>query len=272
MLSNLFVPALLRLKKNPFLVPFQELSIHHKSYEVKIADQTDELFQALRLRFDVFFREFSVQKAPFSFFPYDLELHDLQCDHLIVKDKTTNKVIAAYRLLHSEALRSTYYSESEFEIEFIKDLPGNKLELGRACVDQNYRTGSVISLLWKGLLEYARRTNCSYMFGCSSVQGKSIQDFQTIQVELELRDAFLDASLGGALEHLRIEKFPEISHRIKHPASESKGLNSLMHMYVLAGAKFGRTPAYDKHMDCLDLFTLIDLTELPASFARKFSC
>lgn len=46
---------------------------------------------------------------------------------------------------------------------------------------------------------------------------------------------------------------------------------SLMHMYMMAGAKMGPELAYDAEMDCLDVFTLMDMEKLPASFERRFA-
>jgi hypothetical protein len=39
----------------------------------------------------------------------------------------------------------------------------------------------------------------------------------------------------------------------------------------MAGAKLSREFAYDPEMDCLDVFTVVDLTQIPASFSRRFA-
>ena len=63
-----------------------------------------------------------------------------------------------------------------------------------------------------------------------------------------------------------------------NPALTDEGVNigkavpSLMNMYLLAGAKMSKKLAYDAEMDCLDILTVLDFEELPASFERRFAC
>ena len=168
------LPHLMRLKKltNRLIKPSIPIQFENKYFEVKTATEVEELSQVLKLRFEVFHKEFSGKKIKFQYIEYDIDVHDFFCDHLIVKDKKSNQIVACYRLLPS-ALEKTfnhYYSEIEFDLTSFLKLPGNKLELGRACVDKNYRTGAVITLLWKGICEYAKKSNTRYLFGCTSIK------------------------------------------------------------------------------------------------------
>jgi putative hemolysin len=263
-------PYFLRLKKlqGRIISPYLQIDFENEFYQVKTINQADELLQALKLRFEVFFQEFSTQKVNFSLFPYDVDMHDFLCDHLIVKDKSQNKVVACYRLLASGPDRQVkkFYSESEFEMTSLLNSSENLLELGRACVHKNYRNGTVVSLLWKGLLSYARKTNTRYMFGCSSINRKDFNYLPQILNALEARNGILkDFKIGVKNKYKMNFTIPE------NEDLSGKGMNSLMHMYVLAGAKMGRDLAYDAEMDCLDMFTLMDMHQLPTSFERKFS-
>ena len=260
-------PHVLRLKSltGKILKPNIQIDFENEFYQVKTVNHPEELAQVLNLRFEVFFREFSTQKVTFSLFPYDVDMHDFVCDHLIVKDKIENKVIACYRLLSSVKNSGKFYSESEFEIDSILKSPGNKLELGRACVHKDYRKGTVVGLLWKGLIEYARKSEIRYMFGCSSINRKDFANLSQILSQLEKRDGFINEFEIGVRPKYKM------NFAIEENTENSNPMNSLMHMYLLAGAKMGRTLAYDKEMDCLDMFTLMDMEKLPASFERRFS-
>lgn len=264
------VPHVLKLKylEKKILRPLIDVHFENEFYEVKTANHPEELAQVLRLRFEVFFREFSTQKVT-SLFPYDIDMHDFVCDHLIVKDKTNDKVIACYRLLSSKAQHKAgrFYSEGEFIIDELVNSTENKLELGRACVHKDYRKGTVIGLLWKGLISYARKSETRYMFGCSSINRKDFSNLPQIMESIERKDGFIKDFEIGVQPKYRM-KFEVDS---SNGESESGGMNSLMHMYILAGAKMGRTLAYDAEMDCLDMFTLMDMRNLPASFERRFS-
>lgn len=265
------VPHYLKLKslEGKILKPAYQIDFENEYYQVKTVNHPEELAQVLALRFEVFFREFSTQKVTFSLFPYDVDMHDFLCDHLIVKDKALNKVVACYRLLSTNTERPVkrFYSEGEFEIDEFLKAPGHKLELGRACVHRDYRKGTVISLLWKGLLEYARKSESRYMFGCSSINRKDFGNVTEMMTQLENQKNFISNFSVGVRPKYRMKfELPICSEK-----TSGKAMGSLMHMYLMAGAKLSRTLAYDAEMDCLDMFTLMDLNELPVSFERRFA-
>lgn len=261
------MPHYLRLKSltGKILNPKIQVYFENQFYVVKTINCPEELAEVMKLRYSVFFKEFSQKPSLFSFFPYDIDLHDFLCDHLIVQDKESGKIVACYRLLLSPGM-GNFYSESEFDLsDFVKS-PGTKLELGRACVHKDFRTGTVISLLWKGLLEYAKRSETKYLFGCSSIPKKDFGSYPFLIEDLKRKDALItDFKISVKTPYtlpFLIQPDPE--------RAKNRPMGSLMNMYLLAGAKFSSVCAYDKEMECLDLMTILDLTKLPASFERKF--
>lgn len=268
------LPFLFRLKlfSKKLITPAIALSLETNSYEVKTADTLEEIHQVLALRFEVFFREFSTHKLSISLFPYDIDLHDFHCDHLIVKEKASGRVVACYRLQASSTAKrgERFYSEGEFDLEDFLRCSGEKVELGRACVHRDYRRGPVISLLWRGLMSYAKKSGARYLFGCSSLTRGEFTNLPHVLAWLSERGALID--------DLRVSVRPEYSSEgllIKRELSagealDPKAVSSLLGMYVMAGAKVGPQIAYDQEMDCLDLLTVIDLTQVPASFERRF--
>jgi putative hemolysin len=265
------IPHVFKLKSlhRKVISPFINIDFENDYYQVKTASTADEIIQVLALRFEVFFREFSGNKVEFSLFPYDVDVYDFICDHLIVKDKNSGQVVACYRLLSSKNPKKQreYYSENEFYLSNLFHLEGNKLELGRACVHKEYRNGAVISLLWKGLLDYAKKSETRYMFGCSSINQEDFGKLPLMMKYFEEKEYYLKDLYIGVKPDYELKFKVEASKE----AVDNKVINSLMHMYLMAGAKLSSNLAFDKEMNCIDVFTLMDLEKLPASFRRKFS-
>jgi putative hemolysin len=46
------------------------------------------------------------------------------------------------------------------------------LELGRACVHEDFRNTMVIHSLWKGIAVYAVRVSARYLLGCNSISSQ----------------------------------------------------------------------------------------------------
>ena len=233
-------------------------------YHVKTATNLFEVWQALRLRNRIFFGEFAGPDAGRKISPIDLDKYDFRHDHLIVKDLKKNEVIATYRLRSTSFMRpgEVFYTNSEFDLtEFLK-IPDGKLELGRAAVSASYRNGTTILLLWQGLFDYARQSNSRYLFGCSSLTPFQYSTFISLKKEWEEQ--------GGGPLPFEVPVHPDFKWTASHEKREVKhDLGSLIGMYAQAGAKFGEEIAHDKEMDCLDVFTLLDLEKLPPAFARK---
>ena len=55
----------------------------------------------------------------------------------------------------------------------LTSIPDEILELGRSCVDLEYRNRRVSNLLWQGIAHYCVKYDIRLMFGCASLPGKN---------------------------------------------------------------------------------------------------
>jgi putative hemolysin len=242
-----------------------------RKYKLKIADTPEELMSVLHLRHRIFFGSEGI----------DFDLFDLEADHLMLIDESTSEVVGTYRLINS--LRSNqFYSEGEFSMDAILALPGIKLELGRACIHPDYRTGSAIAIVWQGLGEYMRRLGAQWLFGCSSVsfdpdlQG-SVRTHRAIGRHLlhnHLVDAELHAKPRFTFNHDGLDFRSEIAGEYEPEASETKealkAIPPLLKGYLRLGAKICGAPAWDPEFSTLDYLTLLEVSHMEDSFRTRF--
>ena len=147
--------------------------------EVRLARSGDEVKQAQRLRYRVFYEEMSaVANVRAMFSGRDRDHFDRICDHLLVLDHSTigaPEIVGTYRLLRQEVAekRKGFYSAGEFDLApLLARHPGRVfLELGRSCVLKPYRTKRTVELLWHGIWSYVRQHNIDVMIGCASLEG-----------------------------------------------------------------------------------------------------
>jgi len=146
--------------------------------EVRLAEDEEEIEAAMALRYRVFYEEMSAKPSPeVAARKLDFDRFDENCDHLLVIDNDKHdvreRVVGTYRLIRREpaAAAGGFYSESEYDISQLKEYPGEILELGRSCVDANYRTRGTMQLLWKGIADYVWKYDVALMFGCASLPG-----------------------------------------------------------------------------------------------------
>jgi putative hemolysin len=155
--------------------PINELN--SANLEVRLAQSAQEIDAAQALRYKVFYEEMGAKPTPEMMARQrDFDTFDDHCDHLLVIDnarKNDNPVIGTYRLIRRAAAEKSggFYSASEYDITPIINYPGEILELGRSCIHAEYRTGSVMQTLWRGLTAYVFEHDVQLMFGCASLPG-----------------------------------------------------------------------------------------------------
>ncbi|WP_419903078.1 GNAT family N-acetyltransferase [Kiloniella sp.] len=148
------------------------------SLTIRLAETEQEVLAAQRLRYDIFYRENSAQPTlEMESSGRDFDSFDSFCDHLLVFDKELGEgpeaVVGTYRVMRREGAkaRGQFYSVDEFDLKRLLDFKGEILELGRSCINANYRRGSTMQLLWRGIAQYVFHFDIKYMFGCASLQG-----------------------------------------------------------------------------------------------------
>lgn len=232
--------------------PRFNVNIETNRYQLKTATSMDELIKTFRLRNHVF------KNDPLKL---DYDHLDHQCDHLLIIDKTDDCVVGTYRLIFGP----TFYSDAEFKLGSFKQLEGEKLELGRACIIEDHRNGSVIDLLWKGIGKYQELTQAQYLFGCSSIFTVNPKEMSALMAQMKNK--------GRHLDHLSIRPTNDFIHAgLEQSCNEpiTATLPPLLASYFMAGAKVHGVPAFDKDFDCFDWLTILDINELSSSYKRRY--
>lgn len=144
---------------------------------VRLAETTREIELAQRLRFRIFCDELGAVANPQVMAEKrDFDQFDAVCEHMLVVDRNKqgdDSIVGTYRLLTRTNMKKLgrFYSESEFNIDPLKKLEGEIMELGRSCVDTEYRSRAVMQLLWRGIGAYVMAHDVKIMFGCASLYG-----------------------------------------------------------------------------------------------------
>jgi putative hemolysin len=145
--------------------------------EVRLANSQAEIEAAQRLRYRVFYEEMGAKpSAEMAAEKRDFDQFDESCDHLLVINNRAADhdlgVVGTYRLHRRKSSRfQGFYSSAEYDIAKIEALPGSVLELGRSCVDAEWRTKMTMQLLWRGIAGYVFAHKIDLMFGCASLPG-----------------------------------------------------------------------------------------------------
>lgn len=172
--------------------------------------------------------------------------HDIEADHLVVRDLAAGNLCGAYRILSTEQA-SSFESSRDFDLAPILVKEGAKLELAWACIDPAYRDGRVVSLLWQGISDYIRQTGARIIFGVTSVFEKDHAILPEIQKYLA------EAKPEKARESVRRRMLP-----------------ALLRAYLMAGAIIWAQPFFDEENNCYDFMTVLEIESAAPSVLQHF--
>ena len=161
--------------------------VHSGNLEVRLAKNADEINAAQSLRYKVFYEEMSANpSSKMKALKRDFDEFDDYWDHLLVfdnsKSSVKDKVIGTYRLNRKSKAKNYggFYTAQEYNIDGLLKYPGEILELGRSCVDNAYRNGQTMQLLWRGIANYVFFHDIEIMFGCARFPGIEVESIKTL--------------------------------------------------------------------------------------------
>lgn len=236
---------------------------HKPALRVHLAVSNSEVLSAQKLRWRVFADEMGARLN--SATPgIDRDLFDAFCKHLIVRDEANGRIVGTYRILTPEAAREVgaYYTDSEFDLIRLQHLRPQLVEVGRSCIDPEYRgSAAVIALLWSGLANFMQTHGYEYLMGCASI---GMADGGHNAVAIYDRMA----------QHLcppEYRVFPRTPLPLDHitPAAEVE-VPPLIKGYLRAGAWVCGEPAWDPDFNTADLPLLMPMSRISTRYARHF--
>ena len=233
---------------------FRNLDFSFKKYKIKIVNHPDPLLiKAKQLRQKVFFENSKEKKI-------DSDEFDEFCDHLVVIDTSVSSdfVVGTYRLLlkRKDQKYRKFYSESEFDISNLFKKNVSMLEAGRSCVDENYRDGKIIKLLWRGLAFYIIKKEVDLIFGCASFPSSNYSEFKN---QLSYLNHFHKPPY-------KYSTFPKEKLKANLDIVSSKNINEdeefrllppLIKAYIRAGAWVGKGAVVDKRFNTTDVLIIL---------------
>lgn len=232
-------------------------------FELGFAETPAEVLETQQLRYRIFADELGAQ-IDSGTAGVDSDRYDEYCRHLYVREMESGRIIACTRILTDDraALAGGFYSASEFDLDMINGLPGRVMEIGRTCVDAEYRSGAVIATLWQGIAAYVTNEGYDYLFGCASI-GLEDGGAAAHAILAQIRGKYM----APASQHVR----PYVTLPAADAAvSEKPKLPPLLKAYLSLGAKACGEPYWDQDFNCADVFMLLNVSDLHPRYARHF--
>lgn len=241
--------------------------ISNHRYTIKFADTEDEVEAALRLRYNIFNKELD-RNFNLSAGKKDEDSYDKQFHHLIVKENASGNIIGTYRLqTYEQAIDGLgFYTDIRFKLdEFPEDVLKNAVEVGRACIAEEHRSGRVLFMLWKGLAGYLQHFQKRYLFGYSAISSfDTCVAWQTYHYLKENGDLHPDYQIT-IRENFKCEKTT-----IPLTQKSEIDIPPLFQNYLDVGAKVCGVPSMDREKQLIHFLILLDIENISEQTRRMF--
>lgn len=245
--------------------------------ELRLSRDPGEIEAAQRLRYRVFYEEMGAVPSPaMRASRIDADRFDELADHLLVVDLERGAahapcVVGCYRVLRESATRgrASFYTAHEFDLRNVRCPDGELMELGRSCVDPDYRTGAVMQLLWRGIADYVESHRVGLMLGCASLPGTD-PDAAAMLLSFLHHHAL-------APEGLRPRALPERyvpTDRLPADAVDARAalrqLPPLLKAYLRMGGMIGDGAVVDRQFNTIDVCLVLPTARVQANYQRHY--
>lgn len=239
--------------------------------EVSWARHQSEVREAQKLRFEVFATEMGA-RLPNTVPGHDVDLFDDFCEHLLVREKASGKVIGTCRVLTPAQARrvGSTHSDTEFDLTRLRAVRARMVELGRSCVHRDHRHGGVMMALWGAVAEFMVHNHLDTLIGCASIP------MQYEGPHGRVGGGHAAASIWRQVKHKHMAPIDfHVRPRLPLPVDRLDNTldvepSALIKGYLQLGAKVLGPPAWNPDFSSADLPMLMRIGDLPARYRKHF--
>lgn len=236
--------------------------------------------QSQALRYRIFYQEMGASSSlKNKLLRCDVDWFDRLSDHLLVIAPKRRRlvpylsgaVVGTFRLMRREIADAHrgFYSADEFDLSPLLRQHQACLELGRSCVDPDYRKRAVIDRLWRAIAEYLVEHNIDLMFGCASLPGIDIDALSDCLSYLHHHHSAPKAYRARALDHRYVDMDRVPIDQVDPKAVWAK-LPPLLKGYLRLGAMVGDGAVVDRQFNTTDVCIILPTAKIKARYLRRY--
>jgi putative hemolysin len=196
-------------------------------------------------------------------FDRERDLFDPYCEHLLLRELRSGRIVGTYRLPTADAAKrlGTFCCERQFGLARLRHLRPGLVEIGRACIDPEVRTTIAAAMLWLDIGRFIKEHGAQHIVGSTSI-------------------SMADGGLNAATvhRHLAARCLAPIEYRafprtpltlVLPPGYLAATIPLLIKSYIYRGAWIASEPAWDSEFNTTDLLFFLPLARVEARTARQ---
>lgn len=238
-------------------------SFEKGNIRIKLAETKAEYDALYRLRYFDLLLDYNDDNKNVN--EVDRDIYDDICDHIIAIDINTSEVVGTYRVIKKSHLKDSlpFLTETEYDLTPLKKY--ELLELGRAVVKKEYRDGTVIGLLWSGIIKYAVEEQIEYMVGTASFHGLDYKPYEDVLGYL------YNNHLSPTNIRCEVNKNSYVDmSSLKYQEKNKLNIPPLIKGYLRLGATIGDGAYIDKDFNSIDVLIVLKISDINSRYLKRY--
>lgn len=231
-----------------------------EKYIARFAQNSTDIRAAQALRFTRFREGDGIDEDEF----------DPICQHVLVEDRTTGKLVCCFRFLPladgSQISRS--YSAKFYDLSALEGYAGAMVEMGRFCIHPDYKDAAILRAAWSAMTTYVDQHNVGMLFGCSSFHGTDAEAHMEAFTLLKERHLAPKRWLPRVKSPKVFQFAAKLKPRKPNLKVAMRAMPPLLRTYLVMGGWVSDHAVVDADLNTLHVFTGVEIDRVPKKRAR----
>lgn len=209
------------------------------------------------------------QLRQLSFVQADADSFDAACQHVLIEEITTGRLVCSFRFMILKDARDieTSYSAQFYDLSNLQNFKGPLLEIGRFCRATDGADPDVLRIAWAMITRLVTQNDIQMLFGCTSFAGTDPDIFQDAFALLKER-YLAPKRWAPQIKAPRTVAYADKLRGIKPNLKiAQKTMPPLLRSYLTMGGWVSDHGVIDADMNTIHVFTGVEISAIPT--ARK---
>lgn len=199
----------------------------------------------------------------------DRDAFDEICEHVLVEEIRTGRLVCAFRILPlaDGAQIGRSYAAQYYELSALEGFAGPMVEMGRFCIDPDLSDPDILRVAWGAMTRYVDDHGVEMLFGCSSFHGTDAAIYA--DAFAMLRDRHLAPKRW--LPKVKAPNVFRFAQRLRRKPDARRAMGSmppLLRSYLVMGGWVSDHAVVDRDLNTLHVFTGLEIGAIPPARAR----
>jgi len=199
---------------------------------------------------------------------HDVDAFDARCDHVLVEDTRSDRIVCCFRFLTLANGRQIgdSYAAQYYDLSALELFDGPMLELGRFCVDPDVQDPDILRVAWGAMTTYVDARGVELLFGCASFAGNDARAYDDAFAMLKAHHLAPKRWLPR-VKAPNVFPFAQLLRRGPDTKKAMLRMPPLLKTYLMMGGWVSDHAVVDPHMNTVHVFTGVEIAAIPP--ARK---